>query len=142
MNIVAEYWGRFQSTLFPRLETVLEEPLTENLKQFVRILDIIRIEQFIASPHFQWMGRKASDRPVRAPLSPKPFMTFPLPNCSSKLYIFKLPYVDCVVLKTETVFRALPLSQERLPNSLRPILETRFTKLLSRHMSETKWSCM
>ena len=62
MNIVAEYWDRFQSYLFPRLEIALEEPLTENLKQFVRVLDIIRIEQFIASPHFQWMGRKAKDR--------------------------------------------------------------------------------
>ena len=62
MNIIAEYWQRFQSVLFPLLEEVLEEPLTENLKQFVRVLDIIRVEQFIASPHMQHMGRKALDR--------------------------------------------------------------------------------
>ena len=62
MNILAEYWDRFQSSLFPRLETVLDEPLTEKLKQFVRVLDIVRIEQFVTSPHHQWMGRRALDR--------------------------------------------------------------------------------
>ena len=51
MNIVAEYWDRFQSYLFPRLEIALEEPIAENLKQIVRFLDVIRIKQFIASPH-------------------------------------------------------------------------------------------
>ena len=65
MNILAEYWDRFRSSLFPRLETVLEEPLTEKLQQFVRVLDIVRIEQFVASPHLQWMGRKALDRRLR-----------------------------------------------------------------------------
>ena len=66
MNILAQYWDRFQSSLFPRLETVFEEPLTEKLQQFVRVLDIVRIEQFIASPHLQWMGRKALDRRAMA----------------------------------------------------------------------------
>lgn len=66
MSILAEYWDRFQSSLFPRLETALEEPLTEKLQQFVRVLDIVRIEQFVASPHLQWMGRKALDRRAMA----------------------------------------------------------------------------
>ena len=62
MNSLAEYWDRFQACLFPRLQTVLEEPLTQKLQQFVQILDIVRIEQFVASPYSQWMGRKQTDR--------------------------------------------------------------------------------
>jgi hypothetical protein len=66
MSILAEYWDRFQSSLFPRLEIALEEPLTEKLQQFVRVLDIVRIEQFVASPYHQWMGRRALDRRAMA----------------------------------------------------------------------------
>ena len=35
MSIISEYWQRFQVSLFPHLETVLEEPLTQ-LKQLYR----------------------------------------------------------------------------------------------------------
>lgn len=62
MNSLADYWNRFQASLFPRLETVLEEPLTQKLQQFVQILDTVRIEQFVPSPYSQWMGRKQTDR--------------------------------------------------------------------------------
>ena len=36
MPILSDYWNKFQICLFPRLESVLEEPITENLKQFIR----------------------------------------------------------------------------------------------------------
>ena len=62
MPILSEYWDKFQVALFPRLETVFEEPLTKKLKQFIRILDVVAIERFIASPYAQWMGRKQADR--------------------------------------------------------------------------------
>ncbi len=62
MSILSEYWHRFQVSLFPHLEIVVEEPLTEKLKQLVRIFDVVSIEQFVASPFAQWMGRKQSDR--------------------------------------------------------------------------------
>jgi IS5 family transposase len=62
MSILADYWNRFQSSLFRHLENVLEEPLSERLQQFVRILEIVRIEQYVVSPYSQWMGRKQTDR--------------------------------------------------------------------------------
>ena len=62
MPILSDYWERFQASLFPHLETVLEEPLTEKLKQFIRILDVVGIHRYIASPFAQWMGRKKADR--------------------------------------------------------------------------------
>lgn len=62
MPILSEYWDKFQVCLFPHLETVLEEPLTEKLKRFVYILDVVGVEKHIASPFAQWMGRKQADR--------------------------------------------------------------------------------
>ena len=62
MPIISDYWNKFQVSLFPRLETVLEEPLTEKLKRLIRILDVVEIEKYIPSPFHQWMGRKQADR--------------------------------------------------------------------------------
>lgn len=62
MPIIPEYWERFQVSLFPHLETVLSEPLTEKLKQFIYIVDVVGIHQYVSSPYSQWMGRKACDR--------------------------------------------------------------------------------
>jgi hypothetical protein len=62
MPILSDYWDRFQGSLFPHLENSLQQPLTEKLKQFVYILDIVSIERFIASPYAQVMGRTAMDR--------------------------------------------------------------------------------
>lgn len=62
MSILADFWSRFQATLFPFLEAKLEEPLTEKLQQFVQVVEIVRIEQYVASPYSQWMGRKEADR--------------------------------------------------------------------------------
>ncbi len=62
MTIISEYWNKFQVSLFPRLETVLQEPLTEKLKRLIRILDVVEIERHIPSPFHQGMGRKQADR--------------------------------------------------------------------------------
>ena len=62
MSILSDFWNEFQVCLFPRLESVLEEPITEKLKRFIRIVDVVGIEKYVASPFVQWMGRKQSDR--------------------------------------------------------------------------------
>ena len=36
MPSLSDYWNKFQVSLFPRLESVLEEPITEKLKRFIR----------------------------------------------------------------------------------------------------------
>ena len=62
MSILSDYWNKFQVGLFPHLETVVEMPLTRRLEQFVYVLDVIRIEQYVPSPYGQHMGRKELDR--------------------------------------------------------------------------------
>ena len=62
MSILSDYWNTFQVSLFPHLETVLEEPRTQKLERFIYILDVVGIEKHVASPFSQWMGRKQSDR--------------------------------------------------------------------------------
>ena len=62
MPILSDYWDKFQVSLFPHLETVLEEALTPKLKQFIRILDVVGIHRYVNSPFAQWMGRKQADR--------------------------------------------------------------------------------
>lgn len=62
MPILSEYWDKFQVCLFPHLESVLEAPLTEKLKRFIYLLDVVGVEKHIASPFSQWMGRKQADR--------------------------------------------------------------------------------
>lgn len=56
----APHWRSIQATLFPPLERELG-PLTEKQQQFVQILEIIRIEDFIPQ-RFRVPGRPAKDR--------------------------------------------------------------------------------
>lgn len=62
MNIVAEFWDTICSTLIPRLEESLEEPLTAKLKQLVGILEIVRIEEHVPPDPPKKMGRRRLDR--------------------------------------------------------------------------------
>jgi hypothetical protein len=62
MNIVAEIWNTICSTLIPRLEECLDEPLTAKLKQWVGILEIVRIEEHLPADPPTRMGRKRLDR--------------------------------------------------------------------------------
>lgn len=47
---LSNFWNRIQGTLFPFLEEELD-PLTEKQQQFVAILELIRIEEFIPSTY-------------------------------------------------------------------------------------------
>ena len=47
---LATIWRRIQVCLLPNLQECLDEPLTERLKQFVAILEIVRIEDHVAAP--------------------------------------------------------------------------------------------
>lgn len=62
MRILSDYWDRFQVSLFPHLETVTGEPLTDKLQRFLYAVDIVRVDRFVASPFMQRMGRKQADR--------------------------------------------------------------------------------
>lgn len=60
--ILAEYWSRFQSSLFPFLVHAIEEPLTAKLEQLVRIWDVVEIERHVLDPFGSRLGRPCYDR--------------------------------------------------------------------------------
>jgi hypothetical protein len=62
MTIVAEIWSTICSTLVPRLEECLDEPLTAKLKQLVGILEIVRIEEHLPVALSPRRGRTRLDR--------------------------------------------------------------------------------
>jgi len=62
MKMLSEIWFQVQVKLFPHLEAVMEEPLTERLKQLVGILEVLRIEEHVRPGWRQWMGRMRLDR--------------------------------------------------------------------------------
>ena len=61
MKQISHIWFRIQRVLFPLLEKEIEEPLTEKLKQLIRILELVRIEDFIRIPSY-WHGQSPKDR--------------------------------------------------------------------------------
>ena len=79
MSILSEYWNEFQASLFPRLETVLEEPLTEKLRMLVRILDAADLSRHVPSPFaVRRRGRRQSDRrPVARAFLAKAVLNLP-----------------------------------------------------------------
>jgi hypothetical protein len=66
MNILADIWDTICTTLLPRLEEALQEPLTAKLQQLVGILEIVRIEEHLPSDPPKKMGRKREDRRAMA----------------------------------------------------------------------------
>jgi hypothetical protein len=62
MSILSDYWNKFQESLFPHLEAVSREHITDRLMQLVRVIDVVRVERYVDSPFSQCMGRKQIDR--------------------------------------------------------------------------------
>ena len=60
--IIAEFWNTICSTLVPRVQECLDEPLTDKLKQLVGILEVVRIEEHIPPDPPKKMGRRRDDR--------------------------------------------------------------------------------
>lgn len=61
---ISQYWGKIQGVLFPFLEETLG-PLTDKLKQLIAILELVRIEEFVAINNV-CMGRPLLDRQALA----------------------------------------------------------------------------
>lgn len=64
--IVAEIEQRLTSRIFPAWEQDLGEPLTDKLKQVVRILHVVAIETHVPAPRTSGRGRRAHDRRLLA----------------------------------------------------------------------------
>jgi len=61
MKEISHIWFRIQRVLFPLIKEEIEETLTEKLKQLVKILELVRIEDFIRIPSY-WHGQSPKDR--------------------------------------------------------------------------------
>ena len=62
MNRIARWWGRVQGLLFRGVEAGLEQPLTDQQRQLVAVLEVVRIEEQVAPWVRLWTGRPAHDR--------------------------------------------------------------------------------
>lgn len=55
--------GTLQGRLFPALEECYKKPLTDQEKQLVKVLEIVRVESHVPkSAENQWLGRKLKER--------------------------------------------------------------------------------
>jgi hypothetical protein len=62
MNRIARWWGRVQAVLFRGVEAGLEEPLTEQQRKLVAVLEVVRIEAHVPLRVRLWTGRPGHDR--------------------------------------------------------------------------------
>ena len=92
---LSHHWNTIQKELFPRLEEVLEAPLSERHKQFVSVLEFSRIENFVKCWH-GLPGRPQKDRQALA----RAFAAKP---------VFKIAQTKALIdrLKTDIALRRL-----------------------------------
>ena len=62
MSKVAHIWSNIQAVLFPHLERCLDTKLTEQRRQLVAILEIVRIEDHVPPGWVQVLGCPKKDR--------------------------------------------------------------------------------
>lgn len=60
-NIVSQWWERIQGSLFPFLECELG-PLTKKQQQLIKVLEVVRIEEFIPDTPYGTQGRPQKNR--------------------------------------------------------------------------------
>jgi len=61
MNILSQIWFKVQTTLFPFIEDVFGG-VSEKEKELIRVLELARIEEFVASRVRGFQGRPLEDR--------------------------------------------------------------------------------
>ncbi len=61
MKKLSQIWFEVQHVLFPFLEQQIEDPLTNKLKQLIRTLELIRIDEMVKIPEY-WHGQSPKNR--------------------------------------------------------------------------------
>lgn len=75
---VADFWFGVQHRLFPHLEACLPPDITDRLREFILILEVIRIEQYGPNDGGGWLGRRRCPRhPLARALVAKAFYNLP-----------------------------------------------------------------
>jgi IS5 family transposase len=59
---VSAIWSKVERSLFPALESALEEPLSDALRRVVSALEFVRIEEFVVPASWQMRGRPQCNR--------------------------------------------------------------------------------
>ena len=62
MDKIAEWWSNVQRSLLPYLEECLPPGLTPRHRQFIYVLDLLRVEEHLPPPSHWWRGRPRADR--------------------------------------------------------------------------------
>jgi Transposase DDE domain/Transposase domain (DUF772) len=62
MDKIAEWWANVQRSLLPYLEECLPPGVTPLHRQFILVLDLVRIEEQLPPPSWHWRGRRRHDR--------------------------------------------------------------------------------
>ena len=74
-NLLAPYWKEVREKLFPLLEIEGAPPLTDKLKTLAQVLEIVRIEEFVAAPEEGKRGGQQIDRrPIARAFLAKAFL--------------------------------------------------------------------
>lgn len=66
MYKLSQFWNTVQSFLFPHLEEILDDPLSEKQKKLVAILELVRIEDCVPPTPFGIVGRPRKSRKALA----------------------------------------------------------------------------
>ena len=66
------FWNHIPQLLFPRIERVFAEELTEEHKKIIAILEVVRIEECIHQTR-SWTGRPTTGCPSPGFSWPRPF---------------------------------------------------------------------
>lgn len=75
---IADFWATVQRRLFPYLEECLPPGLTERLREFILVLEVVRIEQHVSSGASQRRGRtRSARRPLARAFLAKAFYNLP-----------------------------------------------------------------
>jgi Transposase DDE domain/Transposase domain (DUF772) len=62
MDKIAEWWANVQGSLLPHIEECLPPGVTPKHRQFILVLDLIRVEEHLPPPSHWWRGRPRADR--------------------------------------------------------------------------------
>jgi hypothetical protein len=62
---IADFWARVEGSLFPHLKENLP-PMTEKHRQLVLVLEVVRVEEYVAHLNWHWMGAPPKDRTALA----------------------------------------------------------------------------
>jgi len=123
---VTEIQERLETEVFPAWEQELGEPLTEKLRQGVRLLEVIQIEDHIEAPRRQGRGRFPHDRRLLA----RAFVVKALYNLPTTVHLLEM-------LQTQPMLRRICGWRSRSDIPSAPTFSRAFAVFAQMNLGET-----